>query len=85
MSTRVFVDRSGMEWLVWHVTPGQHTGQRIHITTLPDELAEGWLAMESPAGKRRFYPVPPDWEHLPDDKLDVLLQAAVPVATRVAS
>ena len=84
MATRVFRDRSGMEWLVWHVTPGQHTARRNGITPLPDELADGWLAMESTAGKRRFYPVPPDWETLPDDKLDVLLHAAVSVATRVA-
>lgn len=83
MATRVFTDRSGVEWLVWHVMPGQHTG-RTSGTTLPDELADGWLAMESPAGKRRFYPVPPEWESLPDDKLDVLLRAAVPVRARAA-
>lgn len=82
MSTRVFTDRSGVEWLVWHVTPGQHTARRSAMATLPDELADGWLCLESPAGKRRFYPVPPDWESIPDDRFEILLNAAVHVGPR---
>lgn len=82
MATRAFIDRSGVEWLIWHVRPGQHTGRDSHRSTLPDELAEGWLCLESPVGKRRFYPVPPDWESIPDDKFEVLLHASISVSPR---
>jgi len=79
MASRTFTDASGVEWLVWEVTPGQHTRPaRRTVSALPDELADGWLCFESNAGKRRFYPVPPAWEALPDDKLEVLCRAAVP-------
>lgn len=79
MATRAFIDRSGVEWLVWHVRPGQHTGRG---GSLPDELAAGWLCLESTAGKRRFYPVPPDWETIPDDKFEILLHASIAVSPR---
>ena len=87
MATRAFTDSAGVEWLIWHVTPGQHTRSAGKgLSTLPDELADGWLAFECSAGKRRFYPVPPDWETLADDKLEILCRAAVPVeATRPSS
>ena len=80
MATRSFTDSAGVEWLIWHVTPGQHTRRAGRgLSTLPDELADGWLCFESGAGKRRFYPVPPEWETLADDKLEILCRAAVPV------
>lgn len=83
MGSRAYTDSSGMEWLVWDVTPGQHTRRSaLSMQTLPEELAGGWLAFESSAGKRRFYPVPPEWETLPEDKLEVLCRAAVPVGAR---
>jgi len=83
MSTRAFTDSSGTGWLVWHVTPGQHTRRAGRgLSTLPEELAAGWLCFESGAGKRRFYPVPPEWETLADEKLEILCRAAVPVAER---
>jgi hypothetical protein len=87
MATRAYRDSAGVEWLIWHVTPGQHTRRAGRsVSALPDELADGWLCFESTVGKRRFYPVPPDWETLADDKLEILCRAAVPVApsTRVA-
>ena len=80
MATRSFTDPAGVEWLIWHVTPGQHTRRPGRsVSTLPDELVDGWLCFESSAGKCRFYPVPPDWETLADDKLEILRRAAVPV------
>jgi hypothetical protein len=83
MATRAFKDSAGVEWLIWHVTPGQHTRRAGRgVTTLPDELAEGWLCFESGSGKRRFYPVPPEWETLADDKLEILCRAAVAVDAR---
>ena len=82
MATRAYKDAAGVEWLIWHVTPGQHTRRAGRsVSALPDELADGWLCFESSAGKRRFYPVPPDWETLADDKLEILCCSAVPVAT----
>ena len=81
MATRAFTDSAGVEWLIWHVTPGQHTRPaRRGLSTLPDELAEGWVCFESGVGKRRFYPVPPEWETLADDKLEIVCRAGVPVS-----
>jgi hypothetical protein len=82
MATRAFTDGAGVEWLIWRVTPGQGSRGPDRPTTLPEELAGGWLCFESVAGKRRMYPVPPDWETLADDKLDLLCRAGVPVAER---
>jgi len=80
MATRSFTDSAGVEWLIWHVTPGQHTRRAGRgLSTLPEELADGWLCFESSAGKCRFYPVPPEWETLADDALEILRRAAVPV------
>jgi hypothetical protein len=80
MATRTFRDTAGVEWLIWSVTPGQHTRRPGKtVSTLPDELVEGWLCFESTVGKRRFYPVPPEWETLTDLQLAILCRAAVPV------
>src|SRR5215218_9963117 len=86
MATRAFTDSAGVEWLIWHVTPGQHTRRAGRgVTTLPDELADGWLCFESGVGKRRFYPVPPDWETLADEKLEIVCRAAVAVSARTST
>jgi hypothetical protein len=82
MATRGFTDQAGVEWLIWRVTPGQNARAPGRPTTLPEELAQGWLCFESVAGKRRMYPVPPDWETLADDKLELLCRAGVPVQPR---
>jgi hypothetical protein len=84
MAARAYTDSSGVEWLVWDVTPGQHTRVRSSVPALPDELAGGWLCFESSVGKRRFYPVPPAWETLADDKLEILCRAAVAVGERLS-
>jgi hypothetical protein len=84
MATRAFTDRSGTTWLVWRVTPGENTARASSATTLPEELAGGWLCFESEREKRRMYPVPPEWEALEDDKLDLLCRAGVVVLRRSA-
>jgi hypothetical protein len=49
----------------------------------PTSSPRDGLCFESAAGKRRFYPVPPEWETIADDKLEILCRAAVAVeATR---
>ena len=64
---------------MWNVVPGEHNPVSHHLSRLPEEMTGGWLCFESPAGKRRLYQVPPDWEELDDGKLDVLCWAAVRV------
>ena len=81
MATRTFTDRAGTEWMIWRVVPGEHTGSS-RAAALPEELAGGWLCFESASEKRRMYPVPPQWEALPPDKLEILCRAGVPVSHR---
>jgi hypothetical protein len=82
MATVTFRDGAGVEWMVWRVVPGQHAVTSSRVTTLPEELADGWLCFESVAGKRRVYPVPPDWETLSPAHLEILCRAGVPVAPK---
>jgi hypothetical protein len=84
MATRAFTDRDGTTWLVWRVTPGANTVREYRPTTLPEELVGGWLCFESEREKRRMYPVPPEWEALADDKLDLLCRSGVVVVRRSA-
>ena len=42
-------------------------------------ILDGWLVFESETEKRRFMPVPEDWETYPDDRLLLLLRVATPV------
>ena len=46
------------------------------------QLAGGWLAFESPVGKRRLCPFPDHWEVMSDDDLLELLAHAAPAPTR---
>lgn len=83
MASRVFVDRAGTEWTVWDVVPGDGHATSLQVSTLPRELSGGWLCFENAAvGKRRLYPIPPDWTELPEDKLHLLCHAAVVVQRR---
>jgi hypothetical protein len=46
--------------------------------TLPRALQEGWLAFQHELERRRFFPIPDDWEELSDDELaELVLQAQV--------
>ncbi len=85
MASRTFTDRSGVLWTVWDVVPGTHSPQPAHLAALPEEMAGGWLCFESASEKRRMFPVPPEWERLADDKLEILLRAGIPVAPRRSS
>lgn len=51
-------------------------------TTVPSELANGWLAFQSPAQKRRYWPIPAGWEDLSDSDLRILCRKAQPVLSR---
>jgi len=78
MTQRSYTDANGTNWRVWDVIPAhvKLPGGNAH---LPEEVADGWLAFESATEKRRFYPLPPDWELLRDWQLDRLRAAAVVV------
>lgn len=42
------------------------------------ELQRGWLCFQSETEKRRFTPIPPNWQELPDSALRAMLEAATP-------
>jgi hypothetical protein len=76
MPLRELVDAEGVPWRVWDTRPGQRSVETI---ALPEELREGWLSFESEHAKRRFAPIPPEWEFFSESALRRILAAAVPV------
>lgn len=82
MSVREFTDRENVVWRVWDVT----TAQMHPVTKNEDfmgDLADGWLAFESPYGKRRLAaPYPADWATIPIPELELLCSRAAAVVTR---
>jgi hypothetical protein len=74
MALRVFADRDGQEWNVWRVQPT--TGSQ----SLHERFREGWICFEQVSGIGRcrlpLDEVPPGWEELPDDRLDLLRRVA---------
>lgn len=95
---RTYRDREGTEWRVWAVTPAtrmyvERRAEDVGPPPPPEheeardrrvgDVQAGWLAFESEAEKRRFYPVPPDWETMPEARLDLLRRAGQPVTRRL--
>ena len=76
---RTFRDTAGTEWTVFEV---RRANDETNWDYLPRRFRTGWLCFESGVGKRRFYPVPPEWDGLPDDKLELLCRSAVAVSAR---
>jgi len=76
-SVRNFLDREGVEWQVWQVTPSDTTGSRAG--TFLEDYRDGWLAFESLDGARRkrLPHCPDDWSRFPDAELVLLLERAV--------
>lgn len=73
-----------------HTPPGQDQRGLIDRrqpapfrTTVPSELANGWLAFQSLAHKRRYWPIPVGWQDLPDSELRALCRKAHEVLSRV--
>jgi len=70
MASRDFEDASGMSWRVWNTVP-------ISGAVITPGFEKGWLTFESSSGAlRRLAPIPEGWEHLPDDRLVILLRNA---------
>lgn len=71
-----FSSKDGVRWRVWHVeTPPS----RAHL--MDPQFRNGWLVFEREDGteRRRFNQVPDDWASLPNERLALLCQIAVPV------
>lgn len=81
MALVVFTDSKGERWRVWNIDPGTLK----HSSFLGEEFRTGWLCFESEISgeRRRLSDVPPDWETLPPDRLELLCRAAASVTRRV--
>lgn len=84
MAYREFVDSNGVSWRVWSTVPS--AGSRLH-----GGFDQGWLTFErtssEPAGSgnlKRLCPIPSDWDHASDERLDRMCRSAEEV-TRPAS
>ena len=75
MALREFVDRRGVPWKVWDITP-----ESIHPVTRLEfvlgEFQEGWLTFESPNERRRLPELPGGWMNLSDVELELLCARA---------
>lgn len=85
MPLRVFTDRDGVEWNVWRVRPTASAGSPLH-----ERYRDGWVCFQRADATERFRmsmdEVPPGWEVLPADRLDLLRRvAAMPRDDRPAT
>jgi hypothetical protein len=94
MARRQFRDANGALWNVWDVIPDEAlplpTYDRrgtdrpagtngVAHRPLDPALERGWLCFQHEEERRRFVPVPPHWEEVPDGVLRVMLEIATPV------
>jgi hypothetical protein len=75
MALRVFADEQGRSWQVWDVLAS------VGARGVREDLRNGWLCFELVGGGERcrlpFNEVPPGWEQLSDDKLELLRRSAM--------
>lgn len=75
MALRVFTDRDGREWNVWHVRPTV-----TDASPLNTRYRNGWVCFQRTDDAERYRmpidEVPAGWEILPDDRLDLLRRVA---------
>lgn len=96
MSRRSFTAADGASWDVWDVHPdevvgrfaydrrtGARTEARGEHTARPldPQLAGGWLCFQSGSDRRRFAPIPAQWDEVPDAVLRVMLSVAAAVTS----
>jgi hypothetical protein len=81
MALREFVDRRGVQWKVWDITP-----ESIHPVTRLEfvlgEFQEGWLTFESANERKRLPELPVGWMELSEAELEALCGRASPVSSR---
>ncbi len=79
MTIRSYTDRDGHEWSVWAVTPAPGS------IAYQERFRDGWVCFERAGGSARcripLSEVPPEWESLPDDRLDLLRRVAEVTST----
>jgi hypothetical protein len=81
MAVRDFVDRIGISWKVWPVTPESLQPKTAAEDYLGD-YGEGWLCFESANERRRLARYPQNWDELTEDELCALLAHAAIVPRR---
>jgi hypothetical protein len=69
MAFREFTDSTGVAWRVWNTQPT--AGGVITIA-----MKQGWLTFECATSRRRFAPIPRDWEQVSDQHLEAMCRAA---------
>jgi hypothetical protein len=76
MALRTFLAADGTRWSVWRVEPAAFGSGPRTLTA--------WLAFVDERGKecRRLFEVPPNWEALPAERLDLLRRIAEPACSR---
>jgi hypothetical protein len=74
MTIRSYTDRDGHEWSAWVVIPAPDS------IAYQERFRDGWVCFERAGGSARsripLSEVPPAWESLPDDRLDLLRRVA---------
>ena len=82
MPSREFTDKAGTVWRVWDVQPTAFL-PRTKGEDYMGNFADGWLAFESTAEKRRMpAPYPQRWVEFELPALEALCRAALPVSPR---
>jgi len=74
MGVRDFTDSVGLHWRVWATTPSSP-----HLVS--PELHDGWLTFDSGSSRRRLAPIPPNWEQLSTERLQLLCRVATSART----
>jgi hypothetical protein len=46
--------------------------------TVAPDLREGWLSFDSGSQRRRIGPIPPGWEEVSDERLELFCRIATP-------
>ncbi len=72
MPLKTFLSRDGTSWSVWRVD----TSSGAAVPGTPSE----WLAFQDSEAteRRRLFEIPPNWEDLPDERLELLCRLAEP-------
>ena len=73
MSSRDFVDSTGVRWRVWSTVPSM----KAVLASSP--YAAGWLTFESLQSRRRLVPIPSSWETDAPEQLEEWCRVAVEV------
>lgn len=71
-----FRDDAGRVWTVVEIRRQAEIAGRVR-EFLPEPYTKGWLLFQSETERRRFAPIPREWEQLPERRLRDLLGLAI--------